>query len=137
MSFVVDASATLPWCFEDEANDWTEKLLDRAARNEPMMVPAHWPVEVSNALLMAQRRQRIDAERAEWFWDKLSALRITLEPPLQPAQAKSILILAAQYRLTFYDAAYLELAQRLALPLATLDGELIKAASLAGVGLVD
>ncbi len=85
---------------------------------------------------MAVRRKRIDAGRAEWFWDKLSALRIVMEPPLQPAQIKTILALAAQYRLTFYDAAYLELAMRLTLPLATLDDELLKAAPLAGVQLV-
>jgi predicted nucleic acid-binding protein len=136
MAFVIDASATMPWCFKDEATEGTERLLDRAALDERIYVPAHWPTEVSNTLLMASRRKRIAADRSDWFWDKLSALKISVEMPLSPAQAKTILNVAERYHLTFYDATYLDLAQRLELPLATLDSELIAAAHLTGVDLI-
>jgi hypothetical protein len=59
MAFVIDASATLPWRFEDEATPWTEALLDRIEGGEEVVVPAHWPLEVMNGLLMAVRRGRI------------------------------------------------------------------------------
>jgi len=58
--FVADASATLPWCFEDEATAATEALLERLRAGEPAIEPAHWPTEVMNALIMAVRRGRID-----------------------------------------------------------------------------
>jgi predicted nucleic acid-binding protein len=82
MPFVVDASATLPWCFEDEATPWSEALLDRLSLGEQATAPAHWPIEVSNALLMAIRRQRITPDQAEQFLEKLASLRISVEPPL-------------------------------------------------------
>jgi predicted nucleic acid-binding protein len=134
--FIVDASATLPWCLPDEATLWTEALLDRLTSYDSAIVPSHWPNEVSNGLLMACRRSRIPFTRAQLFWDDLEKLPITVEPPLTPARAKSILALSEQYRLTFYDATYLELAQRLALPLATLDEDLRKAAPGASVPLI-
>lgn len=65
--FVVDASATLPWCFEDEATAWSESLLDLLSRGEQAYVPAHWLIEISNGLLTATRRQRIMPGRAELF----------------------------------------------------------------------
>jgi len=135
-TFVVDASATLPWCFEDEATSWTEGLLDRLRDGDRIVVPAHWPTEVSNGLLMAVRRKRIQRGRPELFWDLLSVLPIAVELPLSAEQAKVILAMSERYELTVYDAVYLELAKRMALPLATLDSALIKAASLEGVLLL-
>jgi predicted nucleic acid-binding protein len=67
MPFVIDASVTLPWCFEDEATEWTEALLDRLSAGEVAFAPAHWPVEVSNGLLTAIRKKRTEPERAELF----------------------------------------------------------------------
>jgi hypothetical protein len=61
--FVADASATLPWRFEDEATPWTEPLLDRIQYGEEVRVPAHWPLEVANALLIGRRRGRVTARR--------------------------------------------------------------------------
>ena len=61
--FVADASATLPWCFEDEATPCTESLLERLRVGESAVVPAHWPTEVMNGLVVAMRRGRIDHER--------------------------------------------------------------------------
>ena len=135
-AFVVDASVTLPWCFEDEATPWTERLLDRLRGGDQILVPAHWPIEISNGMLMALRRKRIQPGRSELFWDELAALPITVELPLSPDQAKTVLALCEQYALTVYDGAYLELAKRRSLPLATLDSALLKAAPLEGVALV-
>lgn len=136
MAFVVDASATLPWCFEDEATPWTEGLLDRLGAGEHSSVPAHWPTEVSNGLLSAVRRKRIPVDKVEWFWDKLALLPIIVEPPLSPAQAKVVFAISSKYGLTFYDGTYLELAKRLACPLATLDDDLRRAAPSEGVSLM-
>jgi predicted nucleic acid-binding protein len=135
-TFVIDASATLPWCLKDEETAWTISLLRRLAMGDQIIVPAHWPTEVSNGLLMAFRRKRILVGRAGLFWDELAVLPITVEPALSPNQAKAVLALCDQYSLTVYDATYLELAKRNAVPLATLDSALMKAAPLEGVSLV-
>jgi predicted nucleic acid-binding protein len=87
-------------------------------------------------MLIGVRRKRIKPGRPELFWDALALLPIAVEPPLSPIQAKTILALCTQYQLTVYDAAYLELARRKGLPLATLDLDLIKAASSEGVSLL-
>jgi len=134
--FVPDASATLPWRFADETTPWTEALLDRIKGGEEVFVPAHWPLEVANALLVARGREHLTAEQISEFIDDLAGLPIHLEPPRGPAQWPTILALAEQHRLRAYDAAYLELVQRTGLPLATLDGDLRKAAEAEGVALV-
>jgi predicted nucleic acid-binding protein len=133
--FLPDASATLPWRFAD--TPWTEALLDRLQGGEEVMVPAHWPLEIINGLLMARRRGRVTTDQISEFVEDLACLPIRLEPLSGPAQWPAILALAEQYRLTAYDAAYLELAQRSGLPLATLDGDLRKAALAAKVALVE
>ena len=135
--FVPDASATMPWRFEDEATPWTEALLDRIQGGEEVLVPAHWPLEVVNALLSARRRGRITAEQMSEFIDDLAALPIRLEPPSGPAQWPTIVALAEKHRLTAYDAAYLDLVRRTGLPLATLDDDLRNAARAEGVALVE
>jgi predicted nucleic acid-binding protein len=85
---------------------------------------------------MATRRKRIPEGRAALFWDELAILPITVEPALPPMQAKSALALCDQHSLTIYDAAYLELAKRNVLPLATLDDALRRAAPLESVPLL-
>jgi predicted nucleic acid-binding protein len=134
--FVVDASATLPWCLKDEESAWTIGLLRRLNSGDRIIVPAHWPTEVSNGLLMATRRKRIPQGRAELFWVELAILPIAVEAALSPAQAKAVLTLCDRHSLTVYDAAYLELAKRAGLALATLDDALRRAAPLEGVALV-
>lgn len=134
-TFVADASVTLPWCFEDEATAWTDGLLDRLRNGDQIAVPAHWPTEISNGLLMALRRRRIQPGRSELFWDELAILPIQVEPPLSPDQAKEVLGLSQKHGLTVYDAAYLELAKRKGITLATADADLMTAASLEGVAL--
>ncbi|MGD0627926.1 MAG: type II toxin-antitoxin system VapC family toxin [Terracidiphilus sp.] len=134
-TFIADASVALPWCFPDEADPWTDSLLDRLRGGDRIVVPAHWPTEISNGLLMGLRRKRIQPGRPELFWDDLAVLPIDVEPPLTPKQAKEALTLCHLHGLTVYDAVYLELAKRRELPLATVDGALLKAARLEGVAL--
>src|SRR6266852_9312471 len=106
--FVVDASAALAWCFEDEASSWTDGLLKRLRQGDQIVVPAHWPTEVLNGLLVASRRKRIKADQPALFWEELARLPIETEPPLTSIQAKTVLALAEKHSLTVYDAAYLE-----------------------------
>jgi predicted nucleic acid-binding protein len=122
--FVVDASAALAWCFEDEASSWTDGLLERLRQGDRIVVPAHWPTEILNGLLVASRRKRIKPGQPALFWDELARLPIQTEPPLTALQAKAVLALSEKHGLTVYDAAYLELAIRCQLPLATLDTDL-------------
>jgi predicted nucleic acid-binding protein len=134
--FIADASVTLPWCFQDEATAWTDSLLDRLLGGDRIIVPAHWPTEVSNGLLMGIRRKRIQPGRPEQFWDDLAILPIDVEAALTASQAKDVLAVCLRHGLTVYDAAYIELAKRKGLPLATQDSDLLKASQLEGVSLV-
>ena len=130
---VLDASATLAWCFDDERTAESNALLDRLAV-ATALVPAIWHVELANALLAAERRRRITAEDIEHVYRLLNRLTIeTDDPVLTPAP---LLALARVHRLTAYDAAYLDLALRRHLPLATRDTALARAAEAAGVALL-
>jgi predicted nucleic acid-binding protein len=134
--FVVDASAALAWCFVDEASGWTDGLLERLRQGDRIAVPAHWPTEILNGLLVAFRRKRIKTGQPALFWDELARLPIETEPALTAMQAKAVLALSEKHGLTVYDAAYLELAYRRQLPLATLDTDLRKAAQVEGAALL-
>jgi predicted nucleic acid-binding protein len=90
-----------------------------------------------NGLIMAVRRGRIDLERVVRFARDLAALPIRIEPAYAPAAWDAVIRVAARHQLTVYDAAYLELAERTGLPLATLDGDLRKAALAASIVLVE
>jgi predicted nucleic acid-binding protein len=133
MPFVVDASATLAWCFKDEATDWSRAMLQRVRDGDSARVPAHWPTEVTNGLLVALRRKRLSLDDVRGLTADLQQLPIDPEHALAPAAAQRVLELAIQHNLTVYDAAYLDLALRLNLPLASLDVDLRKAATAAGV----
>lgn len=133
VGFVPDASVCLTWCFEDEATAWTDALLERLKAGEEALVPAHWPMEVANALLMAVRHGRLSEEKAERFLEDLRSLPIRIDPESTGHAFSRTLALARQHKLTAYDAAYLEVAVRSDLPLATLDDELRKAALAEGV----
>ena len=134
---VPDASATLTWCFEDEARPWTDDVLARLRGGDEAIVPAHWPAEVANAMLIAVRRGRISREKANRFFLDLRALPIRIDPESSGTAFDQAFRLAEKYRLTIYDAAYLELAIREGLPLATLDKDLRNAARASGVPLVE
>lgn len=135
MSFVLDSSIALSWCFEDERTPATRALLVRVGV-AGACAPALWPLEVLNALAMAERRSRIDAERRQRLAGFLRDLPVTIDEETASQVWAVTSQLAARFRLTVYDAAYLELAQRLNLPLATLDQELRAAAAALGVPLL-
>ncbi len=135
MSFVLDSSVSLSWCFEDERTAATITLLHRIAESGATS-PQHWPLEALNGLLMAERRKRLDTPRRRQLAAFLRALPITLDAETTAHIWTTTQGLAERFRLTAYDAAYLELAQRRALPLATLDQQLRDAGSALGVALL-
>ena len=131
---VVDASLTAAWCFEDEQTKYARNILKRA-EHITFVVPAIWPVEMVNVLLVNERRKRItpaDTARAVTLFNEL-AIQVDRPPRLQPFDAT--LLLARAHKLSSYDASYLELALRESLPLATLDEQMRDAANAAGVQL--
>ena len=134
--FVADASVTLAWYFRDEASAFTDDLLKQLRFEGEALVPAHWSTEVLNGLLVAARRNRIAPEQSVLIWDKIHSLYITVEPPVTPVQAKAVLALSNKHALTVYDAAYLELALRKAVPVATLDKALHRAALLEDMAML-
>jgi predicted nucleic acid-binding protein len=134
---VIDASATLPWCFADEATAATNAVLTSLRTDDEAIVPAHWPLEVANALLIAVRRKRISPEDAHHFLVDLESLPIRVDTTTKNLVRARVFPMAGQHGLTVYDAAYLELAIREGLPLATLDHDLRKAARASGVPLVE
>jgi len=106
------------------------------ARDTGAIAPSHWPLEVLNGLAMAERRRRIDAHRRQHFAEFLRDLPVEIDSETV-AQAWSVTSrLAAHHRLALYDSAYLELALRLGLPLATLDRDLRAAGDALGVTLL-
>jgi len=135
MPFVLDASATMAWCFLDEATPATRALLRKTPALHAI-VPALWHFEVANILAMAVRRKRISAYESKVFLKKLDTLPIEAEFRKTPITGKDLLPFVLQHSLTAYDAAYLELAKRKGCALATLDRELIAAAQLEAVPLM-
>jgi predicted nucleic acid-binding protein len=134
--FVLDASVAVAWCFDEEASRFTEKVLDLLSSGCEALVPSIWPLEVSNALLVAERRNRIVQAKVTGLLRHIAGLPITVMPISALTAFEQILALARQHRLSQYDAAYLELALRMELPLATLDAELQRAARQVGVALI-
>lgn len=135
MSFVVDNSIAMTWCFDDEATDATDAVLERVL-SSGAMAPALWPLEATNVLLACERRKRITAHKRKEQIAFLRALPITLDLHTHSACWDAITALASAYQLSVYDAAYLELAQRESVTLATLDTALVRAAKKAGVKLL-
>ena len=134
-AFVLDASVTFAWCFVDEASAAADRLLDRVQR-EGAYVPALWPVEVANVLLVSERRGRIDPTSSMRFIDLLARLPISIDDETTGRALGDTLDLARERKLTVYDAAYLELARRRGLPLATRDTALRAAARATRVPLL-
>lgn len=132
MSLVVDSSMTLAWYFEDEKTDASLAVLHRVVA-AGAVVPALWRLEVASGLQVAVRRRRITLAYRDASLDDLRALTVAVDPQTDHHAWTATLVLSDRYRLTPYDAAYLELALRRALPLATLDAALRDAAQAAGV----
>jgi predicted nucleic acid-binding protein len=134
--FVLDASVALTWCFPDENAILAQHVADRFKRGDTAIAPSFWPHEVLNALLFAEKRQRISKQVVQSFLDDLAALPVALEHFPAAIVFERIRSLGRRHGLTTYDAAYLDLALDSGLPLATLDDELIRACKKAGAGLV-
>jgi len=131
MAIVIDPSAILGLAMEDEEADYADAVLD-AVKFEGGMVPSIFWYEVRNMFVVNERRNRISQEQTTDFLDALAKLPVKIAP-IPPE--KGVLDLARLYNLTVYDAAYLELAQRISVPLATLDRKLRQAATQSGVPL--
>lgn len=135
MSVVIDASAAMSWFFENERTTVSDALLDRVV-NESATVPELWRLETANVLQMAVRQKRITAAFRDQAIQRLGKLPIRTDHETSARAWTSTLQLSEQYELTVYDAAYLELAIRLGLPLASKDEELRKAAAKANVAVI-
>ncbi len=134
MAFVLDASMTMSWCFADEGTPFTRSVLTQL-RATYAEVPAVWSMEVANVLAMGERRRRITVEQSVAFQLMLGISDIRVEPLWHIGDVSVLLELCRKHRLTAYDAAYLEMARRKRLPLATFDKDLLRAAPLEGVAL--
>ena len=127
---VIDASITAAWCFKDETTDYTEGVLTAVSGFSDALAPRLWAYEVRNSVLMGLRRRRISKTDAEEFLDSIKSLPIRLTDPLS---YNGVFQLADRHGLTVYDAAYLDLAVRERLPLASIDAALIRAAEQSGI----
>ncbi len=135
MTIVLDPSLTLAWFFEDERTEAADAVLDQVVEDSAM-VPPLWRIEVLNAFQMGIRRKRIDAAFRDTALARLKAMAIAIDFECDAQAWTTTLHLADRFRLTAYDATYLELARRRDLPLATLDQELRAAGAALGVTLL-
>jgi predicted nucleic acid-binding protein len=135
LSFVVDNSVALAWCFEDEHTQPIMDLLDRVAETGAV-APSLWPLEALNGLLMAESRKRLDTKRRQRVASFLRGLPVMLDAETADQAWSATARLAERYRLTLYDAADQELASAGKLPLATLDQDLIRAGKALGMRLL-
>lgn len=133
MAFVVDNSVVCGWFIGNQATDYTDAIATRLL-DERAHASALWQLEFANVLRMACKRGALDVQGAHEVIEQLAALAVMVDRDT-PGPA-AILSLALRYDLTSYDAAYLELALRLQLPIATQDAALMVAARAAGVGVL-
>jgi predicted nucleic acid-binding protein len=132
MNLVLDCSVAMAWCFEDEASEFTDSLLNELAEGAAK-VPSIWALEVANVLAISERKKRTTQAKITQFLQLLGDLPITVDVKTGEKAFTDILTLARAHRLTSYDAAYLELTLREGLPLATLDEGLKRAAVDLGI----
>lgn len=132
MAFVLDCSVAMAWVFPDEATEATGRLRDSLV-DDRAFVPSLWPIEVGSVLLAATQRGRVGTNEWRQICASLEALPIEIEPVSTSRVWGATLRLASEHGLSVYDAMYLELAQRMRLPLATLDKALAAAAEAAGL----
>ncbi len=135
MHFVLDASIALSWCFSDEGTPKTINLLEKLETGSAM-VPSIWFLEISNILVMAEKRKRISYGKIMEFFSLIEVLDIQVDSYSVDMSYKAIFSIAHKENLTSYDAAYVELAVRNGLPLAGKDIALLKAAKKQGVKII-
>lgn len=132
MAFVLDCSMTMAWIFPDEADEATDALRE-SLLSESASVPALWPIEVANVLLVATRRGRIIEDDWARIRRDLAALPITVDQIPPERILETVLPIANEHQVSVHDAMYLELSLRLGLPIATLDRKLADAGKKAGL----
>lgn len=136
MIFVIDASITLAWCFKDESSAYATTILKQLADSRAV-TPSIWPLEVANALLVAERRQRLAEADTARFLALLRSLPITVDDETTRQALGGVLSLARDQGLSSYDVCYLELAMRQGHSMATLDNRLQEAATKLGITIVE
>ena len=135
MSLVLDASVALAWVYADETTDAVLRLFDEV-RLQGAWVPGLWRWEIANVLHVNVRRERHDKDFRDGALASLALLPVKVDAEADRQAWSAALSLAERHGLTVYDAAYLEIASRRKIPLATLDREIRVAATRAGVQLL-
>lgn len=136
MAFVLDASTTLAWLFEDEATEAAEAIF-ALTDDTAVHVPVHWYVEVANGAIKGERRRRTTRTQTNEFLGRLAMLDVIVDHEGVVAASGRLVPLARQHDLSVYDTGYLELAERLGLALATNDDALARAARSVGVEVLN
>jgi predicted nucleic acid-binding protein len=136
VDFVMDNSVVMAWCFEDESDDYSNRVQDSLLK-ATATVPSIWPLEVTNALLAGERRGRLSIGACKRFLSLLECLPIEIESESRQQIFTEIIDLARTCKLSTYDGSYLSLCIRSGLPLATRDKKLIQAANSIQVPLFE
>jgi predicted nucleic acid-binding protein len=135
--FVLDASVAVAWVVGTPVDPYAVAVQSHVASGWRAIVPPLWQLEVANGLLMNERRKTLtSAEADRGLLDLETFLASLADLDATPAAMRELANVARAYQLTVYDAAYLELAKRESLPIATLDKGLRAAAVKAGVALL-
>jgi len=135
-TFVIDNSVVMAWCFEDQANTYSDHVLDSLEKFEAV-VPAIWPLEVGNVLLVAERKKKLTEADSIRFLSLLNKLPIIVDQESPERIWGEIISLARHTQISTYDASYLDLAMRSDFPIATQDKGLIAAAKRVNVALFE
>lgn len=131
-SLVLDNSVAMRWCFKDGSETdliYAEKVLDSLTSDYTFLVPNLWHLEAANVLVRAQKREWLTTEQMHEFLDLIESVPLTIDSQTAKQAMSATILLAKEHNLSAYDAAYLELALRQQVPLATLDVDLRKAAN--------
>jgi len=134
-AFIADASVAIGWVHPAQATRETAAMLDAIEAGAVLEVPALWPVEVANALIVLVRRRKLAEGDRQTGLNWLRRLPVRMDHEMAALAFSKLSEMASAYRLSVYDAVYLELAERRALPLACKDGPLRKAATQRGLPL--
>ena len=122
--FVLDCSVTMAWCFADETSKYADAVLNSFAEGYSACVPAIWSLEVCNILTVGERRKRISEAGIFYFVERLKQLPVLADPQTHELALNNTLALAREHQLSSYDAAYVELAMRKGISIATQDKKL-------------
>tara|TARA_R110002020_G_scaffold25240_7_gene82303 strand:+ start:4106 stop:4528 length:423 start_codon:yes stop_codon:yes gene_type:complete len=135
VSFVVDSSVIFAWQFPDEESEIVEQVADMLIERTAW-VPAHWHAEIANGFAVAVRLKRLTRDYRQGALKRIADLPIRTDPDSTAALWNETQSLCDEYQLSAYDAAYLELARRRRIPLATLDAAMNRAAGALGISLI-